>query len=463
MEVVTVSTTSRVQVHSKAAAAASRKPLIILSVLALAVFAVFVISCGSSDEGGGATTTPGDTTGITDTSIKLGSLLPLTGVAALYGGGFGAGMKAYFDYINDQGGIYGRKINLVIGDSQYSGPAASEAARSLIDQDKVFAFIGNLGDDVDGAVKQMLDDQNIPDTFLLAGAKEFVDPVQKNRFVSQVTYETEGKIWGKYFSENLGGKKLGILAENDAVGKEGEAGIKEELENEKADVTTTTEYYDPTVTDVTSQVQRLETENIDFLMFFGGALPAANMIKTVRQTLSWDVPMAMNEGAGAQMIAPLAGAANMDGMLSATLAKTTSYVDLPFSKEMKPIFDKYASNAPAGSWDGLAPAGMLSAYTFVGILKLAGPDLTRESFEAAAEHICKYQVDPTQPEESTSPTDHSLVEAEILTKASLDSSVTEGVVFTPFGDMISFESTPDCSVPKMPTGGKDQPGPNMGS
>ncbi len=196
MEVVTVSTTSRVQVHSKAAAAASRKPLILLSVLALAVFAIFVTSCGSSDEGGGATTTAGDTTGITDTSIKIGSLLPLTGVAALFGGSFGAGLKAYFEYINDQGGIYGRKIELTIGDSQYSGPAATEAARSLIDQTKVFAFIGNLGDTVDSAVKQMLDDQNIPDMFLLAGAKEFVDPVQKNRFVSQVTYETEGKIFG---------------------------------------------------------------------------------------------------------------------------------------------------------------------------------------------------------------------------------------------------------------------------
>ncbi len=299
-----MATISRFQVHSRAAAAASRKPLIILSVLALAVFAVFVTSCGSSgtSSGGGAgTTAPGDTTGITDTSIKIGALVPISGIAAIYGGAFAAGMKAYFAWLNDQGGIYGRKIDLIIEDSQYSGPIASNAARDLIDNQHVFAFLGNLGDGVDSAVKQMLDDQNIPDMFLLAGAKEFVDPVQKNRFVSQPTYETEGKIFGTYIAKQYAGKKVGILAENDALGKEGEMGIKEELQAENADVTTTTEYYDPTVTDVTAQCQRLKGDNVDAIMFYGGAMSAASMIKTVRETLSWDVPMMMNEGAGLQM------------------------------------------------------------------------------------------------------------------------------------------------------------------
>ena len=453
---------SRFQVQSRTAAAASRKPLILLSVLALAVFAILVTSCGSSDEGGGATTPGGDTTGITDTSIKIGALVPTSGIAAIYGGAFAAGMQAYFAWLNDQGGIYGRKVDLIIQDSQFSGPVATEAARYLIDSQHVFAFIGNLGDPVDSAVKQMLDEQNIPDMFLLAGAKEFVDPVQKNRFVSQVTYETEGKIFGTYLAKQYAGKKVGIIAQNDASGKEGEAGIKEEIENEKADVTTTTEYYDPTVTDVTAQCQRLKGANVDAVMFYGSAMAAASMIKTIRETLSWDVPMLMNEGAGAQMIAPLAGAANMDGMVSTTIADLPSNEKTPFYTEWQPVFEKYATNAPAGAWDAMGPTGILAGDLFAGILKLAGPDLTRESFEAAAEHVCKYQVDPSQPPSSTSPTDHSFAEAMIMTKASLDSSVKEGVVFYTFGGMISFESTPDCSPAKMPAGAKDQPGPDLG-
>ncbi len=276
-----MATTSRFHAQSRLAAVANRKPLILLSVLALALFAIFVISCGTEEEagGGGGTTTAGDTTGVTDTSIKIGSILPLTGIAATYGGSFSKGMKAYFDYINDNGGIYGRKIDFVVGDSQYSGPIASEAARQLIDQEKVFAFIGNLGDAVDEAIKQMLDDRNIPDMFLLAGAQEFVDPVQKNRFVSQVTYTTEGKILGTYLAQEYAGKKVGILAQSDSYGREGEAGIKQELQAENADVTTTTEYYDPSVSDVASQVTRLKGANVDALLFFGGALPGANMIR----------------------------------------------------------------------------------------------------------------------------------------------------------------------------------------
>ncbi len=105
------------------------------------------------------------------------------------------------------------------------------------------------------------------------------------------------------------------------------------------------------------------------------------MIKTVRETLSWDVPIIMNEGSGAPAIAPLVGANNLVGIVSSTIANTSSYIDLPFSKEMEPIFNQYEPGAPAGSWDLLAPSGMLTAYTFVGILKLAGPDLTRESLE----------------------------------------------------------------------------------
>jgi branched-chain amino acid transport system substrate-binding protein len=450
---------------TNSSAATSKKAFILLTILTLAVLAIFSISCGSSDENNGGseeTTTGGDTTGITDTSIQVGSIIPTSGLAAIYGGGFGAGMQAYFSYVNDQGGIYGRKIELTIEDSAGSAPTATEDARYLIDKVHVFAVLGDMGDEVDSALKQLLDENNVLDLFLLAGAKEFVEPAQPTRYVAQPTYELEGKVWGTYIAQNYDGKKIGILAQNDATGKEMEQGAKDEIDALGANVETTTEYYDASVTDVTSQCQRLKAANIDGLFFFGTALPAASMIKTVRETLSWDVPMAMNESAGAQLLAPLAGAPNMDGMVSMTIADLPSSEKTPFYNEWKPVFDKYANNPPPGAWDALGPTGLLVAQTFVGILKMVGPDLTRENFMKAADSICKYQVDSSQPPQSTSPTDHSLVEAMILTKASLDSSVKEGIVFTPFGDFTSFESTPDCTPWKMPAGAKDQPGPDLG-
>ncbi len=190
----------------------SSRLFLLLLVTVLAVSAVFAISCSSKEEsagGGGATASPADTTGITDTSIKIGSLLPITGVAAQWGVPYGQGMNAYFDYINDQGGIYGRKINLVIGDSQYTGPIATEAAKRLIDQEQVFAFLGNLGTEVEAAVKQMIDAENIPDFDVLSGASEFINPVQKNRFTAMVDYTTEGKIFATYIDKNIPGQEAG--------------------------------------------------------------------------------------------------------------------------------------------------------------------------------------------------------------------------------------------------------------
>ncbi len=134
-----------------------RWPLLLVAVLAAGM--LLLVACGDDDEEGKetpgatakvtakATAGPGDTTGVTDTEIKIGTLLPLSQTAAAtWGVGLSKGMKAYFDYINDEGGIYGRKINLIVADSQYTGPVAIEAARKLVEQDKVFALQGGSGD-----------------------------------------------------------------------------------------------------------------------------------------------------------------------------------------------------------------------------------------------------------------------------------------------------------------------------
>ena len=440
-----------------------RKPLVLLTVLALVVLALFVISCGSTKEetGGGTATTTGDTTGVTDTSIKVGSLLPLTGVAAAWGIPMGEGMKAYFDYINDQGGIYGRKLTLDVGDSQYTGPTATEAVRQLIDQDKVFAFIGNLGTEVEAAVAQTITERNIPDLFVLSGAKQFIDPVVPNLFTAQVSYITEGKIFATYLDKTYSGKKLGILAQNDDYGKEGEEGTRQGLQDLNSDIEVTTEYYDPTMTDVTSQVQRLKGDNVDVIMFWGGPLQAANMMKTARETLSWDVPMLINEANAGATLGALSGWNNIEGVVSTSITLNTDVnSDVPGVVSRREIVAKYA---PSVTWDSMVFAGYSTAESFVALLRQAGPNLSRESLIAAAESVCKYQTDIAMVPESTSPTDHSFVEAEVFVKAKVNYSGAAPLVdWVPFGDPVDFESTKDCKVPTPPAGAADQPGDSLG-
>jgi branched-chain amino acid transport system substrate-binding protein len=435
----------------------------IFFVLALGAFALLITSCGSSgnEPAGSQTVPPGNTTGVTDTSIKVGTLLPTTGLAAIAGVPVAKSMQAYFDYINDQGGVYGRKIQLVVGDSGFTGPIATEAARDLVERQQVFAMAGNLGTEVEAAVQVYLEENGVPDIFALSGDRNLIDPVHPYLFTAGADYITEGKVFADYFNENYAGEKVGVLAENDDTGKQGEQGLRDRLEELGSDITVTTEYFDAQQTDVTSQMQRLKTDNADVIMFFGGAVQCAAMIKTVRETLSWDVPMVISGANAGEGLAPLAGADNMEGIVSDGLSYQSWQTDIPGIEARKEILQKYAPDQP---WTNIQMAGYAVAEGFVNLLKQAGPNLTRQSLVQAAESMCRYKSDIGFFPESTSPTDHAFIEGGVLERVEVDHSVTPATIkFVPFGDLISFETTKDCKVPTPPAEATKQPGPPLDS
>lgn len=437
--------------------------LTLLFVAALSVSAVFIGACGGSTQeaGGGSGTTSGDTTGVTDTSIKLGTLMPLSGPMAAWGIEISKGMQAYFDWLNNQGGMYGRKVQVIVGDSQYSGPVATEAVRKLVEQDQVFAVYANLGTEVEAAVGQYLTEHNVPDMYVLTGASQFINPVLKNRFSSMANYTTEGKIFATYLYKNYDGKKLGILAQNDDYGKEGEAGTKQGLKDLGAKMNVTTEYYDAAQTDVTAQMQRLKADGADVIMFWGSPVQAANMTKTARQTLSWDVPMLVNEANALDITAQLAGYDNMEGVVSTTVGIQAWQTDVPAVVQIK---QEMASVAPDLPFDNSSLVGWSLSMAFTGLLKQTGQNLTRENFLAAAEDVCNYMTSLALVPSSSSPTDHSYTEAEIFVKGTVDRSVNPPTFrWQPFGDVVSFETTKTCTVPTPPPNSTEQPGPPLGS
>ena len=421
-------------------------------------------SCGSTKEeaGNGQNTTPGDTTGVTDTEIRVGTLMPISGnPAAAWGISLSKSMQAYFDYINDQGGIYGRKIKLFVGDNQYSGPVASEAIRKLVEQDQIFALIGSLGTEAHTAVYKYLEERGIPDLYILTGNSKWTVPVARNRFTALMDYTNEGRLFAKYVAENFDGKKLGILAQNDDYGKEGETGMKEGLKELDANVEVVVEYYDATQSDVTAQVQRLKSDGVNIVAFWGTPVVGANMMKTARETLSWDVPMMINSANALEIVATLAGFDNIEGTVSAVIGVQSYELDNPAIADKKEILAKYA---PDVVWDNTSLGGYVIAQGIVGYLKQTGPNPTRESFLKTVETLCEYMCDTCLVPASTSPADHRLVDAEVLAKATIDRS-TDPPTFkwVPFGDAIDFEGTRDCTVPTPPPGAEKEPGPPLGS
>ena len=433
-----------------------RKRLCVLTAI-LVIAVLSLTACTKEDDSSGG----GDTTqGVTDTEIRIGTLLPLSGnPAAAWGISLSRGMQAYFDYINAQGGIYGRKLKLFVGDNQYSGPVASEAIRKLVEQDGIFALQGSLGTEAHSAVYKYLEERGIPDMYILTGNSKWTVPVARTRFCGLVDYVTEGRVFARYIFQNYDGQKLGILAQNDDYGKEGEQGVKEGLKELGADIDVTVEYYDASQSDVTAQVQRLKGAGVGIIAFWGGPVQAANMIKSARETVSWDVPMMVNGTNALEIVGTLAGYDNIEGTISAVTGHQAWETNVQGIAERKQIAATYA---PDLTWENTALVGYVISESTVGLIKQAGPNLTRDTFLDAAEAVCKYKTDISLVPSSSSPEDHRLVEGDILVRATVDRSSNPPTFrWQPFGDVVDFESTQDCVVPTPPPGGEDQPGPPL--
>ncbi len=319
--------------------------LVLLTVAALMVFGLSFAACGGGSSGGGGGTpsggtgafpTPvpgagvGDTIGVTDTSIKIGTLLPLSNTSATaWGVPEEAAMKVWFDYVNDNGGIYGRKINLDVGDSQYSAPAGTETVRQQVEQDGIFAEMGTIGIEVELAVMPYLQEKGIPDMLVQASESDTVNPISYQRYRWLVDYTKEGDIIGKYIGENYKGQKVGILAQNDEFGKSGEAGVKQGLQDAGSNSETTTQYYDATVTDVTAQMQRLKADGAQVIAIYAQPGQAASAISSSRTTLSWDVPFFMTGVNAAEIMGALAGYDNIQGAITVSFGPQATETSIP--------------------------------------------------------------------------------------------------------------------------------------
>jgi branched-chain amino acid transport system substrate-binding protein len=432
------------------------KPLLFIIVVMLIIVMFLSGACkeqqtsakiNSTDETASKTTP-----GVSDHEIRIGTLVPLSGsAAAAWGIPVSKGMKAYYDYINAQGGIYGRKIRFIIGDNQYTGPVSSEAARRLVEQDGVFAIQGSLGTEAHSAIWKYLEDKGVPDMFILSGNTLWTDPVARSRFGFLVDYVTEGRVLGKYIGENFNGKKLGILEQNDDFGKEGEEGLRTGIEDTGAKMDDiVVESYDAIQTDVTAQVQRLKNAGVDVIAAYAMPTQIGSLFKTARETLNWNVPMVLSGVDAAEIVATLAGYDNIEGTVSVTIGHQAFETDQPGIARHIAILQEYA---PGLQIDNLTILGAIISETMVEILKQAGPDLTREDFLDAAESMCNYVCSMCLTPFTMTPDDHRPVEVEMYVRATVDRSTNPPTFrWQRFGDLYGFETTKECVPPTPPAG-----------
>ena len=369
--------------------------------------------------------------GVTDTEILLGSHFALSQSPAAAYSVILDGMRAYFDYVNSQGGVYGRKIKMLVGDDHYNPADTLEVVRKLVEQDGVFAMIGCLGESTHTTVWKYLEELGIPDLFQSSGIVKWTQPVAHTRFGGNPDYFTEGKMLGRYIGENYNGKKLGLLLQNDEIGVDGENGIREGLEGSDVEIVAR-ETFETTQWDVTAQTQRLKNANPDVVAAYAIPPPAASMVKVAREVLNWDVPFVTTGVVVSEIFTQLAGAENAEGMVSVVFGKQLYQADDPGVQLHKQIMEEFGQGVPPQNY---TLYGQAMAEIMVKGLQNAGQDLTRESLIEGLESIRDWCCTACMVPVNMSPTDHRPMEMEFYIRM-------EGGNWVPFGDPISFESTP---------------------
>lgn len=321
----------------------------------------------------------GDAPGVTATEIKVGATYPYSGPASALGN-TGKAAVAYINSVNDRGGINGRKVNFITYDDAYSPPKAVEHTRKLIESDEVAFMFGQLGTPSNSATIKYLTGKKVPDTFITTGATKFTDSKEYPLTTTSLpSYDTEGKIYAKYVRAQLPNAKVGILYQNDDLGKDFVTAFKAIYKDEFATKVTAMAYEvaDPTVD---SQVVNLKASAPEALLIAGTPKFAAQALRKMHE-MSWK-PLTVVNFVSASIGATFTpvGLDKVTGVVSANIQKDP--VD-PKWKEDQAIKDflvfmqKYLPGADVT--DSNYMYGYQQGMLLEQLLKQAGNDLSREN------------------------------------------------------------------------------------
>ena len=330
-----------------------------------------------------------NSTGVTATSIKLGVSTPLTGSAGLVYGKVPGAMRAYFDYINTNGGVNGRKISLVIRDDKYLPTLAATQTTNLILKDKVFALVGALGTATHSKAytAAALAKNNVPDLFVNTGFSGFTNKAKyPTTFMVLPTYNMEAKVMAKVIKDNFPGQATFMLAQDDEFGSDGVAGFTTAGHTFSASPTL---YPQGTMTAARAEgalsALAAAAPGKPVLVLFGTTDVTATILKAAEKlelTKKFTF-LAGSVGADANTLLALGvKATTIDGVISASFMPDAKDLTDPYVNQFIEINTKYNKGI---TFDNYVLSGMNSAMLTVQALRAAGKNLTRAGLISAIE------------------------------------------------------------------------------
>ena len=318
--------------------------------------------------------------GVTDSEIKLGTTATYSGpVSAI--ASYGEAQVAYFKMINDNGGINGRKVNLISYDNAFSPPKTIEQTRRLIESDGVFAVAGALGTPTNAAVQKYLNDSKVPNLFFTSGSERFNDPKNFPWIVPLYpSYVAQGMIYGRYLLKMKPDAKIGVLYENDDLGRDYLRGLKQALGGDASKMVIVEKSHEVTDPTIDSSVVSIQAAGADTFVQFTNQRYAAQGIRKVA-AMNWK-PLQIicsNAASIGTTFVPV-GLENCKGIISARWEKAPN--DPAFPNDPGVVeFKKFAAQyMPRYNLDDLnAIPGYNCACAIAEVLKRCGDNLTREN------------------------------------------------------------------------------------
>ncbi len=373
--------------------------------------------------------------GASDTEIRIGNIMPYSGPASAYGT-IGKTIGAYFDKINAEGGINGRKIKFISYDDAYSPPKAVEQARKLVESDEVLAIIQPLGTASNTAIQKYMNAKKVPQLFVATGATKFGDPKGFPWTMGwQPNYQSEGRIYARYILDTHPQAKIGVLFQNDDYGKDLMKGLKDGLGAKAAGMIVAEAPYEVSEPTIDSQILKLKAAGAD--LFVNVATPkfAAQAIKKLAE-IGWKpVHILNNVSNSVGGVLRAAGLENAKDVISTYYQKDPTdpaWKDDAGFKTWSAFMEKYYPEGDRTST--FTTYGYSAAQTLVQVLKQCGNDLTRANVMKQAASLKDFQLEMLLPgiKLNTSATDFYPVEQMQLVRFT-------GTQWERFGEIIGGE------------------------
>jgi branched-chain amino acid transport system substrate-binding protein len=371
--------------------------------------------------------------GVTDTEIKIGQTMPYSGPASAYGV-IGKAEAAYFKMINEQGGINGRKINLLSLDDGYSPPKTVEQIRRLVEQEQVAFIFQSLGTPCNSAIRDYLNDNKVPQLFVATGASKFGDPEHFPWTMGlQPNYRTEAAIFAKHILLTKPDAKIGVLYQNDDFGKDYLNGLKDALGAKNAGMVIKEVSYEVSEPTVDSQVITLQGSGADTFLIAATPKFAAQAFRKAYDVGWKPVEYVTDVSNSVGAVMKPAGLEKCVGALTGAYAKEPTdpkWKDDPGMNQWRDFMAKYLPGADTSEINYLLGFG--AAVVLVQVLKQCGNDLSRERIMKEAANLKDLESPTLLPgvKVNTSPTNFYPIR-------SMQLSRFNGTTWELFGDVLT--------------------------